>query len=768
MSGAQTSLALQDRLTGPLQRMISAMDQTIRVMERMNTTTNNIDMRSLGRARTQIQNANADLERLMSASRSTGAGLAPVSRGFQNIGPPANSATNVVRNFFASFAGAAVAYLSIQGIANGFKSFVNASDNYVSINARLANVNDGLQTQAQLQDQIYQAAQRSRLGYNDMASSVAKLNLLAGDAFKGGNKEAIRFGELMGKAFTVSGASTQERQAGMYQLTQAMAAGKLQGDEFRSIMENAPLLAKSIADFTGKSMGSLKEMSAEGTITADIIKNALFKAGDDIEKKFKNMPLTFSQAWTMFSNWSLRAFEPLFVRFNQFVNSNAFAKLAGDAMWFVNVFTAGMDVAFDTLQYIYTEIHASGAAFRENWSTIGPILSAVGGALLGYLGIMGAIKIASAYAAISQWALNTAVSFHAAAAFVSTGATFAQTAAQYGLNAAMYAFPGTWILLVFLALIGFVVYAMITWADTTAAVVGFISGLFAALGAFLWNIIANVWNLFAMFAEFLINLFIDPTYAVKKLFYDLAKLMIDNMAAAAGSFDTAANALAQAFVSGANIAIGAVNGLISALNKIPGVNIGKIGKLSASTAGMVSTGLKIFANNLKAPTTDANVVKVPRMDLANMPGAFNVGNALGKTASLTASNKLQGLVDKAKGIIKGPNSNNPFKGSPGEAISASPGVNNPVADGGKGKNPTGGKLDKIGKIEDKINIADEDIKMLRDLAEIKSIQNFVTLTPTVNMQTGDIRNEVDVDKVVAKIEKKMIDEVARSAEGVYK
>ncbi len=163
-----------------------------------------------------------------------------------------------MRTLLTSLLGFAAAYFSIQGIANGFNKFAQASDNYSNTNARLTNINDGLQTQAELQDKIYRAAQRSLSAYNDTAASVAKLNLLAGDAF-GSNDEAIRFSELMNKSFAVSGAGGQEKAAGMHQLTQAMASGRLQGDEFTSITENAPLLARAIADSVGKSMGELKK-----------------------------------------------------------------------------------------------------------------------------------------------------------------------------------------------------------------------------------------------------------------------------------------------------------------------------------------------------------------------------------------------------------------------------------------------------------------------------------------------------------------------------
>ncbi|RAK21145.1 tape measure domain-containing protein [Anoxybacillus vitaminiphilus] len=748
MAGVQTTLALNDKLTGPLMKMIRAMDATIRVMEKMDATANQLDTKGLVKARKAITNASADLERLIVASKQADNSLTPLQSKFTSLPPPIGRATGAVKEFFGAFLLSTAAFAALQGIQTGIQSFVQSSDAYVSTSARLANINDGLQTQAELQEKVYQAAQKSRSGYIDMANSVSKLGLLAEDAFKN-NDEIIRFSELMGKAFTVSGASTFERQAGMYQLTQAMAAGKLQGDEFRSIMENAPLLAEAIADFTGKTKGELKEMSADGTITADIIKAALFNAADEIEKKFKNMPLTFGDAMTMFKNWAFRAFEPLFIRFNQFVNSDAFAVMAEHAMFFVKVFIAGMDFVFDTLEFLYRVIGAVGRFFEENWAWVAPILIVIGSILAG----IGLILLGLA----AKW-------------LIVRTATLMAAAAKWVYDAAMLSSPATWVLLGIIALLALVIYATVAWADQTAAVIGFITGLFAALGAFIWNNVLNIWNLFAALAEFLINVFIDPTYAVKKLFYDLAKMVIDNMAALAGSFDSAANALARAFVAGANIAISAVNGLIKVLNKIPGVNISTVGKLSAGSVSNISSGLRNFAANLKAPTSSRNVVSIPRMNLMSIPNAFAAGNAAGANVSKSVSNKLAGVLDKAKSLIPNGKTDNPFKQLPsqtlGNQIANSPGMTNPLGDE-KNKNPTGGKLDKIGKIDDEINIAEEDLQVFKELATIKSIQNFITLTPTVQVQTGDIRNEVDVNKLIRKFEESMVNEIARSAEGVY-
>lgn len=732
-----TTIALNDRMSGPLNKMMKSIEQTIRVMERMDASANNIDTAGLARARRSIENATADLARLQSAAGSAGRnGVGPLNRMFGNLQGPVNAASNAVRNFFASFAGAAAAYLSLQGIQQGFSKFVRTADEYVSAVARVSLINDGLQTQAELQDKIFRAAQRSGSAYVDMASSVAKLNLLAGDAF-GSNDEAIRFSELMGKAFTVSGASTGERQAGMHQLTQAMASGRLQGDEFRSITENAPLLAHAIADAVGVSMGELRKLSSEGVISADIIKSALFGAADDIESKFKDMPITFATAMTKFKNNALLAFQPLIERFSAFVNSDAFTTISGHVLAFINILVAGMMVVFDVIEVVYSAL----SALAEYWPVMAAGLS---------------VLLVIYFPLIMQY-LNIML----IRLYMMIQPILAQAAAW------MIAY---WPITLIVAIVIVLIAVLMHFGVTTEQILGFVGGLFFALGATIWNIIAIIWNQIAMFAEFLINVFIDPTYAVQKLFYDLATLIMDVMAASATSFDAAADALANAFVAAANIAIGAINGVAGALNLIPGINIGKIGSVSAAAGSNFANNLKTARGLLKAPTRAAGTVSIPRMDMKNIPGAFDSGYKFGSNLKLPDF----GMPDLGADM--------PLNaGSPGsiptdllDALGKDPGgaggkgAKLPKGSKGKGAgNPTGGKLDSIGKIEDDISISDEDLKMLKELADIKSIQNFRTLQPSFVFGDMTIREEADINKIIKAIDESLNNSMNESTEGAY-
>jgi tape measure domain-containing protein len=253
-------------------------------------------------------------------------------------------------------------YISLVAMLAAALKGINITDSYTSTSARLGLITNGQEEQLQLQDQIFNAAERARGSYGGMADAVAKMGLLAGDAF-GSNYELVGFTELMQKSFKIGGSSQQEQSSGMYQLTQAMAAGKLQGDEFRSIMENAPMLANAIAKYTGKSKGELKKMSSEGTITADVIKNALFSAADDINDKFAKMPYTFADYWNRIKTEGTKAFKGLMNRISEIINSDKFKR-------FFELIVNGLygiadmaDKALDVMENIYDFI-------SNNWQTI--------------------------------------------------------------------------------------------------------------------------------------------------------------------------------------------------------------------------------------------------------------------------------------------------------------------------------------------------------------------------------------------------------------
>ncbi len=254
------------------------------------------------------------------------------------------------------------------------KKSMDITDSFINTKARLDMMNDGLQTTAELQDKVFASAQKSRGSYLGIASAISKMGILAGDAF-GSNDEIINFTELMQKSFKLGGSSRQEQTAAMYQLTQAMASGRLQGDEFRSLTETSPMLMQAISAYTGKTKGQLKEMSAEGVITADIIKKSMFNMADDINDRFKKMPRTFGDIWNDISSRVLKRFEPTMDRVSALINTPKF-----------NVFTdaivGGMGTAADGVVSLVNAFSDLTDAVKESKDELEPFLFILGGTAL--------------------------------------------------------------------------------------------------------------------------------------------------------------------------------------------------------------------------------------------------------------------------------------------------------------------------------------------------------------------------------------------------
>ena len=283
----------------------------------------------------------------------------------------------------AAFAGAA---MGIEAAGRALKdmavSSIKTTDQLTQLRARIDLINDGSQSTAEIMDKVFSAANRSRGSFLDMADSVAKLNMLAKDAFTS-NDEAIYFVEQLNKQFKIAGAGVQETTSAMYQLTQAMAAGKLQGDEFRSIMENAPMLAQSIAQEMGLSVGQLKEMSSQGLITADIIKNALFNSAEETNAKFAEIPMTFQDIGTKLQNDLIAAFQPVMEELGNMTSSDAFMSVLNELAFSFKVVAATAQVsiaiikgAFSGLSVVITTIKNIVSSFVQLFVTSMPLITA--------------------------------------------------------------------------------------------------------------------------------------------------------------------------------------------------------------------------------------------------------------------------------------------------------------------------------------------------------------------------------------------------------
>ena len=339
------------------------------------------------------------------------------------------------------FAGAVTGIgLAANAVKDVAVAAAQTADQLTSIRSRINLINDGSQTTAEIMEKIYSAATRSRGSYIDMADSVAKLNMLAKDAFSS-NDEAIYFVEQLNKQFKISGAGIQEASAAMYQLTQAMASGKLQGDEFRSIMENAPLLAQSIAKEMGMSVGQLKEMSSQGLITADIIKSALFNAAEETDARFGEIPMTFAEVGQSVQNQLIQAFQPVLEQLSTLPQSGEFqafiegvgiairglAAAAQGSIGLISAAFAGLRIAISTISQT---VRSFGSLFI---TTMPKISAAVLAVVVAFASYRAAIALCSAQTA----ALTVKVVANRVAELASAAATKLHAAAMVVLRAAM-------------------------------------------------------------------------------------------------------------------------------------------------------------------------------------------------------------------------------------------------------------------------------------------------------------------------------------------
>lgn len=489
MASISTQINIVDRMSSPLHKITSAVEQVISSLQGVDGAINQgFETGAINNARRAVDQVNVELDEMMENIRRN-------TEEQERFNRTVNQGSSAMDGFGNKIFGMVAAYAGLQGM----QKLVSLSDSMTQTTARLNLMNDGLQTTSELQDKIFASAQRSRTDFLATADIVAKLGQRAGDAF-GSNDETIAFAENLNKMFVIAGASQQEISSASLQLTQALGSGVLRGEELNAVFEAAPNVIQAIADYLDVPIEKIREMASDGEITAGIVKNAMLSATDEINAQFESMPMTWGQVWTGVMNELVYASQPI-------------------------------------LEFI--------SLLAQNWEILEPIVIAVAtavglytAALLIYKGVAVASAMASTLQAIGMGSV--------------TLANFAATAAQYGFNAALLACPITWILLIVIAVIG-AIYAVIAainkFAGTSLSATGMIMGAFAVLGTFIWNIIVGVvnavigigvelWNLIATFANFLANVFNDPVGAIINLFSGMFDFILGIVEAAAKLIDT--------------------------------------------------------------------------------------------------------------------------------------------------------------------------------------------------------------------------------------
>ena len=691
-----------------LEQLRGQLDQAVQEQQNLNAAVENMDVEAANQAYLRLSQTVSNTERYI---RDNVDEQGRFNREIEEGTNEANSLTQTIK-------GAVAAYATIQTLS----AALNLSDQLTSTTARLNMMNDGLQSTQDLQNMIYLSAERARGSYQATADAVSKLGLMAGDAF-GSSEEIIAFMEQVNKQFTIAGTEAAGIDAAMLQLTQAMGSGVLRGEEYNSILEQAPNIIQAIADYLEVPKGQLKDMAAEGQITADIVKAAMFAAADETNAKFESMPKTFSQIWTSFQNTALMAFQPVLQRMNEIANSEAFQT-------FVNNAIEGLSLVAGIALEIFDLLVGVAGAVADNWSWLSPIIYGVAAALAVYYGWQLAVNAISAITKGIHIAMAVAQMIHAAATGALTAATAAEIAAQNGLNAALYACPIVWIIVLIIALIALfyaAVAAVNHFAGTSVSATGIICGAFMVALAFignifvaLWNLVVDVfvliYNLVAEVANFIGNVFTDPIGAVCRLFFGLADTVLGILQALASAIDA---------IFGSNLS-GAVQGWRDSLGSWVDDTFGK--------------GDEIMEK------MNADDMKLGRFEYG---AAWDAGYSFGEGIDESIANfDPSSLFD----------TNVPGAGDYADLSNYGAGLAGDVGD----------IAGNTGAIKDSIDITEEDLKYLRDIAEQETINRFTTAEITIEQTNHNtISGKMDLDGIVSGLTDAANEAVDAIAEGVH-
>lgn len=703
MASIRSQMVLNDGISGVLRKINTALNTTLNAFEQVQQASGNaVDTVQIQAARAALVEANREVDNMAEGYRRAAQQEEVLNRGLRNGASAADGMLGRVKSLVATLAAGA-----------GAKAVLGLSDQLASSSARLSLIVDDGGSVDALEQKIMASAQRSRASYLGTMQTISKLGLQAGDAFNS-NDELIRFTELLNKNFVIGGSSATEQAAAMYQLTQAMGSGRLQGDEYRSIIENAPMLAGAIEDYMRNvqgATGAMKDWSSEGLLTAGVIKAAVFNSADEVEARFQQMPMTWGQVWTQMQNKAIAAFDSVLSKLNQVANSERFSTVTNGIISGLAGIAAVAGVVLDLLI-------SGGALVVDNWSWISPIVWGLVAAFIAYNtvalitnGINGAMALAEGV--------------KAAALAMSTGATFAATAAQYGLNAALLACPITWIVVLVVALVA-AFYAAVAainhFAGTSLSATGIVMGAFAVAGAFIINLILGVvnfvigigvelYNLIATFANFFANVFNDPVGAIINLFAGMFDFILGIVESAASLIDTVLGTDMSSAVAGFR------NTVATKVEEIVGDQVEVMEKL------------------------DASDYQIQRIEYGD---AWAAGNDLGK-----------GIEDAVGGLFN-------FDLGTGEDYGAGFTMDD-IA------NNAALTAENTGATADALTASNEELAYLRDIAEREAINRFTTAEVSIDMtgMTNRIEGNADLDGVISVLTDGFTEALVTAAEGVH-
>lgn len=699
-----------DTANAELEQLRSQLNTMIQQQSNLNQAIQNMDVSTANEAYLRLSQTVGNTERYIRDNvDEQGRFNQVIQQGTQQ----ADNLMNTIKNTVG-------AYVSIQAAIKT----LNISDELVQTTSRLNMMNDGVQTTEELVNMVYAATQDARGSFSDMAAVVAKFGNNAADAFSS-SAEVVAFADLVQKQMTIAGASTTEASNAMLQLSQALGSGVLRGDELNSIFEQAPNLIQSIADYLDVGIGEIRELASEGELSADVVKAAIFSASDEINAKFESMPMTWGQIWQSMQNTTLIAFQPVLQRLNDIANSQAFQTFVNGAIEYLAVLANMVLNVFDFLA-------SCGQFVADNWSIIEPIVYGVVAALAvyaTYLGIVKGIEMASAAATvIHSVAMSAKIGIMAAL----TGQTMAATAAQMGYNGALYACPIVWIIMLVIALIA-VIFAVCSAIAKMTGVAesgfGVICGgvnvviqFFKNLGLSVANIALGIGSAIAALASNIMTAFHNAICNVQSWWYDLLSTclsVIESICAALNKLP-----FVEFDYSGISQAVDdyAAKSAETAGNKEEYTSISDAFNEGMSTFDTFQDGWVSDAFNAGASWGDGVAEAVDNFSLSDLFGSTDIPDVQDYTSQFT------GLTDSLDGIST-----------------------------------------DTGNISDAMEITDEDLKYLRDIAEQEAINRFTIAE--INIDQSGMQNTVnngqDLDGFMSDLTDSVNEAIDSITEGVH-
>lgn len=708
-----------DTANSQLEQLRSQLDRAIQEQNNLNTAMQNMDVSGANAAYLQLSQTVGNTERYIRDNTDE------QGRFNQEIQEGVSGAEGLMGTI-KRVVGAYVGIQSVGKILNMSDELTQTTSRLDLMNNSFNEINGTANETSELVNMVYAAAQDARGSLDSMASVVARFGNNARDAF-GNSEEVVAFADLVQKQMTIAGASTQEAANAELQLSQALSSGVLRGDELNGIFEQAPNLIQNIADYLDVPIGKIRDMAADGEITGDIVKAAIFSAADDINAKFDEMPMTWGQIWQSMQNTAVMAFQPVLQRLNGMANSNAFQGFVDEAI-------EAMATTANIVLNIFDLMSQAGSFVADNWSVISPIVYGVIAALAvygAYLAITKGLELASAAAGVVHAvAMSAKIGITAAL----TGSTMAATAAQMGYNGALYACPIVWIIILIIALIA-IFYAAVAvvnhFARTTTSTTGLICGAFATALAFIGNLFigavntiigigVTLWNLIANFVNAFALIFNNPIAGIEALFLSLFNFIVEVIESAARMLDA---------VFGSSLA-DAVAGFQN--------------KVQAKVDAVISEngGSEILK------TVDMSDYQFNRFDYGDAwNSGYNFGEKIDDKISNFSLSDIFGKTDI-------PN--------PDDYIS---GFSDAIANSG-----AGGNLDSIADdtsaIKDSVDITDEDLKYLRDIAEQEAINRFTTAEIKLDMtNNNNVSSNADLDGIVDGMTTKVLEALEIVREG---